>query len=69
MTHTINDNNSILSITYKNGVKNTTVLGEECPFCSRFFKNEDNEDWLVDAGEHITYCNPAHRRAEFGERW
>lgn len=40
----------------------------KCPHCGYFAKENLNyEGWLVDAQEHITYCSPAHKRAEYGE--
>jgi hypothetical protein len=61
-------NNWVNENTIVDGKITQKLLGLNCPHCQRFFSATD-EDSIVDAQEHQTYCNPAHRRAEVGERW
>ena len=49
--------------------QSTETLAEVCPHCNRLFdyqKIKDDEErcnYMIDAGEHIVYCSPAHKRA------
>ena len=69
MTYLKNENNWVYQVLSKTGKPMThKLLGIKCPHCGDFFaENKNYEEWSVDAQEHITYCSPAHKRAEFGE--
>ncbi len=41
---------------------------KKCPHCNRVFAAVTEDDY-VDYSEHKTYCNPAHKRAEYGEEF
>lgn len=49
--------------------QSTETLVEICNHCGRKFnyaaiKDEEQRcNYMIDAGEHIVYCNPAHKRA------
>lgn len=65
-----NDNNWVYQIKTRSGKSSNKLLGIKCPHCGYFTKaSTAYEDWAVDAQEHITYCNPAHRRAVARERF
>lgn len=70
MTHqTIDHNNCVFSVARVDGKIVRKLIGMKCPHCGYFAEADDEyEEWSIDAYEHITYCNPAHRRAEMGER-
>lgn len=42
---------------------------QQCPHCGKVFGHSKSlwGDDEADAAEHITYCNPAFLRAEYGE--
>lgn len=69
MQYLRNENNWVFQVKLRSGKPTRKLLGIKCPHCQRFFEeNQGYEDWAIDAQEHITYCSPAHRRAEYGER-
>ena len=70
MTYTRIINNWVTNYTIGNGATRITsiIRGLNCPHCKRFILTTD-EDSMVDAQEHVTYCSPAHQRAECGEEF
>lgn len=63
------EGNYLYQVRTRTGKPIRKLLGIKCPYCGYFAKeNKNYEDWAVDATEHITYCSPAHKRAEMGER-
>lgn len=60
-------NDDIKKITYNQGKRSSVVIGKICRHCDIAIMFEDESDAVV-ALEHITYCNPAHKRAEYGEK-
>lgn len=70
MNRIINENHRLYSAKWSAGKLLKKLLGIKCPHCGYFAKADNQyEEWAVDAFEHITYCNPAHKRAEAGERF
>lgn len=61
-------NNWVNRMTVVGGKIKSELIGLNCPHCQRFISTKD-EDAVIDAQKHQTYCNPAHRRAEAGERF
>jgi uncharacterized C2H2 Zn-finger protein len=65
-----NQNNYIYQLKTRTGKLQKKLLGIKCPHCGYFMaENKNYEDWSIDAHEHITYCNPAHKRAEYSEEY
>lgn len=69
MAYTTIDDNRLYKVTTSGGKLQHKIMGYICPHCHRFYKADNKyEEWIVDATEHATYCSPAFKRAEAGER-
>lgn len=69
MKYLLNENNWVYQVRSRTDKPMRKLIGIKCPHCGRFDKKNPNyEEWSVDAQEHITYCNPAHKATVAGER-